>query len=129
MTRIPLSLYVFFSLGKGIENSRWLRLRSRISRQRGRSILGYVTEIVSSVRTPYLGEAFTLTQPWRLLHLSDHVQLRPREGVKKVDITIIQAIGILDDLDKELHTYAMRVHEWILETAKGAEDWRLMMRI
>ncbi|GJT97721.1 probable sugar phosphate/phosphate translocator [Tanacetum coccineum] len=94
--------------------------------QRGRLILGYVTEIVSSVRTPYLGEAFTLTQPWRLLHLSDHVQLRPREGVKKVDTMIIQAIRLLVDLDKELNTYAMRVREWygwhFPELAKIVQD-------
>jgi RNA processing factor Prp31 len=25
---------------------------------------------------------------------------------------ILQAIGLLDDLDKELNTYAMRVREW-----------------
>ncbi|KAG9446956.1 hypothetical protein H6P81_013084 [Aristolochia fimbriata] len=30
----------------------------------------------------------------------------------KVDIMIIQAIGLLDDLDKELNTYAMRMREW-----------------
>ncbi|KAI9776152.1 MAG: Nucleolar protein 58 [Geoglossum umbratile] len=30
----------------------------------------------------------------------------------KVDIMIVQAIGLLDDLDKELNTYAMRVKEW-----------------
>ncbi|KAF2309507.1 hypothetical protein GH714_003419 [Hevea brasiliensis] len=30
----------------------------------------------------------------------------------EVDIVIIQAIGLLDDLDKELNTYAMRVLEW-----------------
>ena len=30
----------------------------------------------------------------------------------KVDTMIVQAIGILDDLDKELNTYAMRVKEW-----------------
>ena len=30
----------------------------------------------------------------------------------KVDNMIIQAIGLLDDLDKELNTYAMRVKEW-----------------
>lgn len=29
----------------------------------------------------------------------------------KADNMIIQAIGLLDDLDKELHTYAMRVRE------------------
>ena len=30
----------------------------------------------------------------------------------KIDVMIIQAIGLLDDLDKELNTYAMRVKEW-----------------
>ncbi|KAF2204330.1 Nop domain-containing protein [Delitschia confertaspora ATCC 74209] len=30
----------------------------------------------------------------------------------KVDTMIIQAIGLLDDMDKELNTYAMRVKEW-----------------
>ncbi|GAB7358683.1 hypothetical protein MBLNU230_g3912t1 [Neophaeotheca triangularis] len=30
----------------------------------------------------------------------------------KVDTMIIQAVSILDDLDKELNTYAMRVKEW-----------------
>ncbi|KAM7250349.1 hypothetical protein ACFE04_022232 [Oxalis oulophora] len=29
-----------------------------------------------------------------------------------IDTMIIQAIGLLDDLDKELNTYAMRVREW-----------------
>ncbi|CAH8341048.1 unnamed protein product [Eruca vesicaria subsp. sativa] len=29
-----------------------------------------------------------------------------------VDTMIIQAIGLLDDLDKDLNTYAMRVREW-----------------
>jgi nucleolar protein 58 len=30
----------------------------------------------------------------------------------KVDTMIIQAIALLDDLDKELNTYSMRVKEW-----------------
>ena len=29
-----------------------------------------------------------------------------------MDTLIIQAIGLLDDLDKELNAYAMRVREW-----------------
>ncbi|KAK4782540.1 hypothetical protein SAY86_016642 [Trapa natans] len=29
-----------------------------------------------------------------------------------VDTMITQAVGLLDDLDKELNTYAMRVREW-----------------
>lgn len=44
----------------------------------------------------------------------------------KVDTMIIQAIGLLDDLDKELNTYAMRVREWygwhFPELAKIAQD-------
>lgn len=28
---------------------------------------------------------------------------------------IVQAIGLLDDLDKELNTYAMRVREWCVQ--------------
>mmetsp|Transcript_16178 Transcript_16178/g.39418 ORF Transcript_16178/g.39418 Transcript_16178/m.39418 type:complete len:507 (+) Transcript_16178:187-1707(+) len=30
----------------------------------------------------------------------------------KVDTMVVQAIGLLDELDKELNTYAMRVREW-----------------
>ena len=30
----------------------------------------------------------------------------------KVDVMIVQAIALLDDIDKELNTYAMRVKEW-----------------
>jgi nucleolar protein 58 len=30
----------------------------------------------------------------------------------KVDVMIVQAIGLLDDLDKEINMYAMRVREW-----------------
>jgi nucleolar protein 58 len=30
----------------------------------------------------------------------------------KVDTMIVQAIALLDDLDKELNTYTMRVREW-----------------
>jgi nucleolar protein 58 len=44
----------------------------------------------------------------------------------KVDIMIVQAIGLLDDLDKELNTYAMRVKEWFgwhfPEMAKIVQD-------
>merc|ERR1712057_59092 len=30
----------------------------------------------------------------------------------KVDTMVIQAIGLLDDLDKEINTYSMRIKEW-----------------
>lgn len=31
---------------------------------------------------------------------------------EKVDVMVIQAVGLLDDLDKELNNYAMRLREW-----------------
>lgn len=30
----------------------------------------------------------------------------------KIDTMVVQAIGLLDDLDKELNNYSMRVREW-----------------
>lgn len=33
-------------------------------------------------------------------------------SIRKVDTMIVQAIGLLDELDKEINTYAMRVREW-----------------
>lgn len=33
----------------------------------------------------------------------------------KIDTMVVQAIGLLDDLDKELNTYAMRVREWCVD--------------
>lgn len=46
---------------------------------------------------------------------------------------IIQSIGLLDDLDKELNTYAMRVKEWygwhFPELAKILNDNLLYARV
>jgi len=39
---------------------------------------------------------------------------------------IVQAIGLLDDLDKELNTYAMRVREWYRLALPGARQDRLL---
>jgi nucleolar protein 58 len=33
----------------------------------------------------------------------------------KIDTMVVQAIGLLDELDKELNTYAMRVREWYVQ--------------
>ena len=33
-------------------------------------------------------------------------------SIDKVDVMVIQAVGLLDDLDKELNNYAMRLREW-----------------
>jgi len=46
---------------------------------------------------------------------------------------IVQAIGLLDDLDKELNTYAMRVREWygwhFPEMTKVRKKYHLLYRI
>ncbi|KAF2721277.1 Nop domain-containing protein [Polychaeton citri CBS 116435] len=51
----------------------------------------------------------------------------------KVDTMIIQAIALLDDLDKELNTYAMRVKEWygwhFPEMARIINDNRAYARV
>jgi nucleolar protein 58 len=33
-------------------------------------------------------------------------------STEKVDIMIIQAVSLLDDLDKEINNYMMRLREW-----------------
>lgn len=51
----------------------------------------------------------------------------------KVDTMIVQAIGLLDELDKEINTYAMRVKEWFgwhfPEMAKIVNDNMLYAKI
>merc|ERR1712032_994705 len=47
---------------------------------------------------------------WGLSHSLSRYKIK--FSPDKVDTMIVQAIGLLDDLDKELNTYAMRVKEW-----------------
>jgi RNA processing factor Prp31 len=42
---------------------------------------------------------------------------------------VIQAIGLLDELDKEINTYAMRVKEWYGWHFPGAFRFVFMLRI
>ncbi|CAL3963276.1 unnamed protein product [Diplocarpon coronariae] len=59
---------------------------------------------------PGLGQEAISTMALGLSHsLSRH---KLKFSPDKVDTMIIQAIALLDDLDKELNTYAMRVKEW-----------------
>ncbi|CCU75502.1 nucleolar protein 58 [Blumeria hordei DH14] len=59
---------------------------------------------------PGLAEESIATMSLGLSHsLSRH---KLRFSPDKVDTMIVQAISLLDDLDKELNTYAMRVKEW-----------------
>lgn len=41
-----------------------------------------------------------------------HCRYKLKFSADKVDIMVVQAIGLLDDLDKEINIYAMRVREW-----------------
>lgn len=43
----------------------------------------------------------------------------------KVDTMVIQAIGLLDELDKEINTYAMRVKEWYGWHFPGEFVWQV----
>ncbi|KAI9046761.1 hypothetical protein LZ554_009498 [Drepanopeziza brunnea f. sp. 'monogermtubi'] len=59
---------------------------------------------------PGLGQEAISTMALGLSHsLSRH---KLKFSPDKVDTMIVQAIALLDDLDKELNTYAMRVKEW-----------------
>ena len=42
---------------------------------------------------------------------------------EKVDTMIIQAVSILEDLDKELNNYAMRLREWYSWQEEAATVW------
>ncbi|TPX09993.1 uncharacterized protein E0L32_008840 [Thyridium curvatum] len=70
-----------------------------------RGIRAHLAELIPGI----LPEGFK-TMSLGLSHsLSRH---KLKFSADKVDVMIIQAISLLDDLDKELNTYAMRVKEW-----------------
>lgn len=70
-----------------------------------RAVREYIHELV-----PQLAPEDSKTMSLGLSHsLARH---KLKFSADKVDVMIIQAIGLLDDLDKELNTYAMRVKEW-----------------
>ncbi|KAI0202964.1 hypothetical protein F4808DRAFT_48671 [Astrocystis sublimbata] len=70
-----------------------------------RAIKTYLPELFPELDSDYLGNmALALSHS-----ISRHkIKFSP----DKVDIMIVQAIKLLDDLDKELNNYAMRVKEW-----------------
>jgi len=59
---------------------------------------------------PGLEEANARQMALGLAHQLSRYKLR--FSPDKVDTMIVQAIGLLDELDKEINTYAMRVREW-----------------
>ncbi|XP_074311492.1 putative nucleolar protein 5-2 [Silene latifolia] len=84
-----------------------------------RGIRSQLTELISG-----LGSQDLAPMSLGLSHSLSRYKLK--FSPDKVDTMIIQAIGLLDDLDKELNTYAMRVREWygwhFPELAKIVQD-------
>ncbi|KAI2625374.1 nucleolar protein Nop5 [Hypomontagnella submonticulosa] len=70
-----------------------------------RAIKTYLPELFPELENDYLGNmALALSHS-----ISRH---KLKFSPDKVDVMIVQAIKLLDDLDKELNNYAMRVKEW-----------------
>ncbi|KAK2983765.1 hypothetical protein RJ640_005091 [Escallonia rubra] len=84
-----------------------------------RGVRSHLTELISG-----LGAQDLAPMSLGLSHSLSRYKLK--FSPDKVDTMIIQAIGLLDDLDKELNTYAMRVREWygwhFPELAKIVQD-------
>ncbi|KAJ0100265.1 hypothetical protein Patl1_21123 [Pistacia atlantica] len=70
-----------------------------------RGVRSQLTELISGLAVQDL-------QPMSLGLSHSLSRYKLKFSSDKVDTMIIQAIGLLDDLDKELNTYAMRVREW-----------------
>lgn len=70
-----------------------------------RGLRNQLSELISGLGTQDLGP-----MSLGLSHSLSRYKLK--FSPEKVDTMIIQAIGLLDDLDKELNTYVMRVREW-----------------
>ncbi|KAI2642108.1 hypothetical protein GGS21DRAFT_291288 [Xylaria nigripes] len=70
-----------------------------------RAVKTYLPELFPDLEPDYLGNmALALSHS-----ISRH---KLKFSPDKVDVMIVQAIKLLDDLDKELNNYAMRVKEW-----------------
>ncbi|KAI0884590.1 nucleolar protein Nop5 [Annulohypoxylon maeteangense] len=70
-----------------------------------RAVKTYLPELFPELDNDYLGNmALALSHS-----ISRH---KLKFSPDKVDVMIVQAIKLLDDLDKELNNYAMRVKEW-----------------
>jgi len=70
-----------------------------------RGVRGSLTEVL-----PALEESDRQAMALGLSHSLSRYKLK--FSPDKVDTMIVQAIGLLDELDKEINTYAMRVREW-----------------
>lgn len=74
-----------------------------------------VTELYRGIRTQLESLLGNTSEEMKSMQLGLSHSLgryKLKFSADKVDIMIVQAIGLLDDLDKEINIYAMRVREW-----------------
>jgi nucleolar protein 58 len=74
-----------------------------------------VNELMRSVRAnvdSLLGEHKTELDAMNLALAHAVGRYKVKFNPEKIDTMIVQAVSLLDDLDKELNNYAMRCREW-----------------
>ena len=94
------------------------KLGSHISKKLGLSVISdnITMELMRGIRSqlssliPGMEESDWNAMSLGLSHCLSRYKLK--FSPEKVDTMIVQAIGLLDDLDKELNTYSMRLKEW-----------------
>ncbi|GKD46255.1 probable nucleolar protein 5-1 [Tanacetum coccineum] len=102
--------------GSGVEVAATTKTKAKALAEREKQDLLAVRESYADIKvvereTKDLAFRFNMYEPLLENEVNEDIGFL-RLG--KVDTTIIQAIRILDDFDKELHTYEMRVHEWYI---------------
>jgi nucleolar protein 58 len=75
-----------------------------------RGIRSYLGELLESSTEAAPSSADIRAMQLGLSHSLGRYKLK--FSADKVDTMVIQAVGLLDELDKEINTYAMRVKEW-----------------
>ncbi len=75
-----------------------------------RGIRTYMDELLENSSTPAPSGNDIRAMQLGLSHSLSRYKLK--FSADKVDTMVIQAVGLLDELDKEINTYAMRVKEW-----------------
>jgi nucleolar protein 58 len=75
-----------------------------------RGIRTYIDELLESATEAAPTGADIRAMQLGLAHSLSRYKLK--FSADKVDTMVIQAVGLLDELDKEINTYAMRVKEW-----------------
>lgn len=87
--------------------SDWSVVHNPVTQELFRGVRCYMDELLegaklekSDIKSMQLGLSHSLSR-YKLKFSAD-----------KVDTMVVQAIGLLDELDKEINTYAMRVKEW-----------------